>query len=411
MSTTVPASNRRVLPVMWTMCFFLGLSPGFCGSALTNILHAKGLGEWITLAFLVTPCAALVSPLVAGALADQRIRAERLLGIIALLGAALLLAAFWTLEHGWNPWWFIVFLALHAIFAGPMWGLGAMIALTHLPNGERQFPLARLGGTIGWMAAGLATSYLLNGDRTVASGYASVISRVVLGVLAFALPATPPTIRGRSWTSLLGLEAFGLLRERDHFVFFFTTALLSVPMSAFYMFVPRHLEALGDLHASATMTLGQWSEVAAMMLVGAVMARCRVKTVLVWALGLTLVRFACFTVAGGTGIRGWLIAGVSLHGIAYTFYFITAQIFLDRRVPAGLRGQAQGLLTLVSSGIGTLTGTMFVGYLHRLTVIGGAGGWQAFWAVLTAILLVCLVLFAVLYKGTTPSSREKASET
>ncbi|MGC4017378.1 MAG: MFS transporter [Luteolibacter sp.] len=406
MSATARESRYPMLPVMWVMCFFLGLSPGFWGSALTNILNAKGLGEWVTLAFMVTPCAALVSPLVAGALADQRIRAERLLGIIALSGAGLLLAAFWTLDHGWNPWWFIGFLALHAIFAGPMWGLGTMIALTHLRHGERTFPLARMGGTVGWMVAGLATSYLLNGDRTVSSGYASVISRVLLGLLAFTLPATPPTSTSRSWTSLLGLEAFGLLKERDHFVFFFTTALLSVPMSAFYMFVPRHLEALGDLHASGTMTLGQWSEVGAMVLVGAVMARCRVKTVLVWALGLTLARFLCFTVAGATSVRAWLIAGVSLHGIAYTFYFITAQIFLDRRVPPGLRGQAQGLLTLASSGVGTLTGTMFVGYLYRLTVIGGTGGWEAFWAVLSSILLLCLILFSTLYKGI-PLAKER----
>lgn len=387
--------------MMWVMCFFLGLSPGFWGAALTNILNAKGLGEWITLAFMVSPCAAMVSPLIAGALADQRIRAERLLGIIAMTSAGLLLVAFWSLDHGWNTWWFIGFLALHALFAGPMWGLGTMVALTHLKHGERQFPLVRLGGTIGWMVAGLATSYLLHGDRSSTSGYASVITRVMLGLIAFLLPATHPTSKSRSWTSLLGLEAFSLLKERDHFVFFLTTALLSVPMSAFYMFVPRHLEALGDLHASGTMTLGQWSEVGAMVFVGAVMARCRVKTVLIWALGLTLARFVCFTVAGANSVRGWLIAGVSLHGIAYTFYFITAQIFLDRRVPPGLRGQAQGLLTLMSAGVGTLTGTLFVGYLYRLAVIGGSGGWTLFWAVLSGILLLCLVIFATLYKGVT----------
>lgn len=393
------ASRSHVFPALWVMCFFLGLSPGFWASAMTNILTAKGMAQWITPAFLVGPCAALVSPLIVGAMADQRIRAERLLGIISLIGAGLLFVAFRALDQGWNPWWFIGFLALHSIFTGPMWGLGTMIALTHLRDGERQFPLVRLGGTVGWMVAGLATSYLLQADRTAVSGYAAAGTRVVMGLFAFLLPATHPTSKSRSWASAFGLEAFGLLKERDHFIFFLTTGLLSVPMAAFYMIVPRHLEALGDLRASATMTLGQWSELAAMVLISAAMVRYRVKTMLVWALALTLVRFLFFTVAGITEVKSWLIAGVALHGIAYTFYFITAQIFLDRRVPAGLRGQAQGLLTLVSAGIGSLAGTLFVGKLYQLTVLGGSGGWTFFWGVLSSILLLCLVLFSTLYKG------------
>lgn len=381
------------------MCFFLGMSPGFWSSALTNILHAKGLDAWITPAFLVAPCAALVSPLIIGAMADQRIRGERLLGWIAIVGAVLLFAAFRALDLGWNPWWFVGFFALHSIFTGPMWGLGTMIALTHLENGERQFPLVRMGGTIGWMAAGLITSHVLHADRSVACGYASVIARLVLAGVAFAMPATPSVSSSRSWKSALGVEAFSLLRDRDHFVFFFVTGLLSVPMSAFYMYVPRHLEALGDDHASATMTLGQWSEIAAMILVSALMVRCRVKVLLVWALSLTVTRFACFALGGMTGLKSWVIAGISLHGIAYTFYFITAQIFLDRRVPRGMRGQAQGLVTLVSAGIGSGVGTVFSGWFYQTTVLGGHGGWTLFWAVMTGIMAVCLVMFAMLYRG------------
>jgi MFS family permease len=111
------------------------------------------------------------------------------------------------------------------------------------------------------------------------------------------------------------------------------------------------------------------------------------------------VRFASFAIAGVTGEKGWLMPGVMLHGIGYTFYFITAQIFLDRRVPQGMRGQAQGLLTLVSNGLGSLIGILLAGYLYDLTVIHEAGGWTVFWSVMTAILMVSLVIFAVFYKG------------
>jgi nucleoside transporter len=382
------------------MFFLLGMSPGFYASALTNILTAKHLGEWVTLAFLVGPVTAIISPLIIGAVADQRMRAERLLGWISIGGGILLYAAFWTLEHDWNPWWFIGLLAAQSLLSGPLWGLCTTVALAHLDSPEKKFPLSRLGGTIGWMAAGLITSHVLHADRSGIAGYASVVPRLLLGVLAFALPATHPTGTGRSWLSLLGIDAFALLKERDHFVFFLVTGLLSIPLAAFYMFVPRHLEALGDLHASATMTFAQWPEVLAMLTIGAVMTRWRIKTVLMASLVIHVIRFVSFTLGGITGEKLWLMPGVVLHGVGYTFYFITAQIFLDRRVSQGMRGQAQGLLTLVSGGLGSSIGILLAGYLYDLTVVHEAGGWTVFWSVLTSILVLCLGIFAAFYKGT-----------
>ena len=138
---------------LWMVFFLMGMSPGFYASALTNILTAKHLEEWVTLAFLVGPVAAMISPLFIGALADQRMRAERLLGWIAIIGSILLYGAFWTLEHDWNPWWFICLLAAQSLLSGPMWGLCTTVALAHLELPEKHFPLARLGATIGWIAA------------------------------------------------------------------------------------------------------------------------------------------------------------------------------------------------------------------------------------------------------------------
>ena len=375
------------------------MTPGFWMPALTNILKAQGLGAWVALVFVVPPLCALVSPLVGGALADQRIAADRLLVWTSFLGSGALLAAFASLHAGWNPWWFVALLGAYSLFSSPSWGLLSTIALTHLSHGERMFPLVRLGATLGWMAAGLATSYVLHADTSPIAGYASAATRLLAGAFAFLLPRTPPLGRGNSWQSRLGLDAFRLMKQRDHCVFFVITALFSIPLSAFYMYAPELLKALGDKHSTATMTLAQLTEIAAMLLVGSVMMRFRVKLVLLWALGLSVVRFGMSAYAGASGLIGWHIGGIVLHGMCYTFYFITAQVFLDRRVDPGLRGQAQGLLTLVSGGLGPLAGALVCGWLRNHCVTADGRGWLEFWAILAGMIAVCFVIFALCYQG------------
>ncbi len=384
---------------LWIVFFLQGMTPGFWMPALTNILKAQGLGDWVAVVFIVPPLVAVISPLIGGALADQRVAADRLFGWTSLLGSVAMAAAFGSLHAGWNPWRFVALLGCYSLFSGPAWGLLTTIALTHLDEGERKFPLVRLGATLGWMAAGVITSYVLHADTSPIVGYASGMTRFAAGVMAFTLPHTPPLGKAVSWKSRLGLDAFKLMKHRDHCVFFIVTAVYSIPLSAFYMYAPELLKVLGDQRPTATMTLAQLTEIGAMLLVGSVMLRFRVKAVLLWSLGLSVVRFGMSAYAGASGLIGWHIGGIILHGMCYTFYFITAQVFLDRRVDPGMRGQAQGLLALVTSGLGPLLGAMTCGWLRNYWITADGRGWWEFWAILAGMIALCFAVFASCYQG------------
>lgn len=395
-----PEVSKRVFSVLWIVFFFHGMTPGFWVPAITNILTEMGLAWWVTLVFLVPPLCALVSPLVGGALADQRLSADRLLVWTSLVGACALGSAFWCLDQGWHPAWFLGLLAVNAMVSGPSWGLLATISLSHLSHGESRYPLVRVGATFGWVAGGLVTSHVLMADTSVMAGYAASVSKWVGALVAFALPHTPPLGQAaRSWGERLGFGAFRLLRQRDHAVFFGVTALFSIPLTALYMFSPEFLRVLGDPRPTGTMTIAQASEVVAMLVLGTMMTRFRVKTLLLWALGLCALRYGMSAIAGWNGRIGWHVAGIAFHGICYTFYFITAQVFLDRRVDPHMKGQAQGLLGMVSNGLGPLLGALLCGWMRHIVVRPDGTGWDSFWGWLGAVIAVCFAVFALCYQG------------
>lgn len=394
-----PPKAMRVMLVLWAVFFMQGMALGAWFPALTNILVAQGLGEWVPLAFMVPPFCALIGPVIGGALADQKVSSDRLYVVSSFICSAFVLVAFGALDLGWHPVWFLVFLGLGSLISGPTWGYLTTVSMTHLSHGERQFPLVRVGATVGWIAGGLVTSYVLKADASPAAGYAAVVIRIVAGVTALLLPLTPPLGVIKSWKSRLGFDAYALLKQRDHFVFFLVTVLFSIPISAFYMYGPEFLKALGDPRPTGTMTVAQVLEIICMLVLGSLLARHSVKAVLLWALGLSVLRFAMSSYAGVSNVMAWHVGGVALHGVSYTLYFVTAQIFLDRRVPAGLRGQAQGLLQMMAGGVGTLVGSLVCGWLRIKLVTEDGHGWTEFWGVLAAMIAVCTVVFAIFYRG------------
>ena len=391
--------ERKNFWKLWAVFFFQGMAGGFWIPVLTNILNKQGNGIWVGAAFAVLPICSLLTPLVFGALADERFSAQKLYGWISLIAAATLAVAFAFLDFHLPPLWFICGLTAYGLAAGPCWGLITNIGLTSLNDPEKRFPLIRIGATFGWVGAGFLTSYVLDADSSPVAGYAAGASHLIAGLIGFSLPHTPPLGKGKSWKSALGLGGFALFKNRDHAVLFCITGLFSIPLAAFYMYSPELFKALGDKSPAASMTIGQASEVLAMLVLGSLMLKYRLKTLLMWGLGLSVLRFGLSGYAGLSGEVGWHLAGVGLHGVCYSFYFVTAQVYLSRRVAPGLRGQAQGLLSLVTSGIGTLLGSFICAALRRHLVDENGVGWQNFWWVLSGIIAACWVAFAILYRG------------
>ncbi|WP_411826517.1 MFS transporter [Luteolibacter sp. AS25] len=393
------AQSGKIFGGLWLVFFFQGMGPGFWVPALTNILKAEGYADWTPWVFAIGPACALISPVIGGAMADERVPAQKLFAWCSFVSAAMLCLAFGALKMGLGPVWFMVGLAFYALASGPTWGLLATISLKHLSNGEKNYPLVRVGATFGWIAAGFVASYVLHADSSPVAGLASAVVRTLAGLVALGLPNTPPLGLGKSWRSAFGLGVFSLLKKRDHAVLFGVTGLFSIPLVAFYMYSAEFFKALGDKTPTASMTVAQWSEVAAMLSLSALMVRYRLKTMLMYGLGLSAVRFAMSGYAGFTDVKGWHVAGVALHGVCYTMYFVTAQVYLDRRVDPALRSQAQGLLGLMMAGLGPLIGAFFCGWLRDFCVDDAGNGWENFWWVLAGMIAVCWGAFAVMYRG------------
>ncbi|NWK57172.1 MFS transporter [Verrucomicrobiaceae bacterium N1E253] len=380
--------------------FLLFVAPGLWTPALPNILSTRGL-EWvIPYAFAAGPLASLFSPLIFGSLADYRFSAQKLMGTLSLAGAVFLGLAFASIEWGWGPWAYLGFQWLNALIAAPMMALLSTVALTHLDEPEKRFPLYRLWGTFGWIAAGLVVSFLA-WDSSPMAGMAAMGARILLGLACFMMPDTPPQgTPGQqlSWRRYFGMDAIHLFKEPSMRVFLITTVLLSIPLAAFYMYTPILLRDLGDGHPAASMTLGQVTEVVALLLLGGFLARGRVKWVLVAALAFALLRYLLFAFAGWSGSLWWVWLGIAMHGPCYTFYYVTGQMLVNRRVEPGMRNQAQALLGTLSSGMGACSGSLLCGWYYG-ACIGMPGGWSFFWLGLSMVVLACVLFFLSGYRS------------
>lgn len=379
---------------MAVVFFLLASAPGFWFPALANVLENYGLGGgWKVAVFLVPPISGMISPLVFGAQVDQRLEAQKVLGWIMLLGAGFLFMAFHALEHDWGGGWFLFFFIINALISAPAWSLLTTITLSNLADPGKTFGYFRVWGTIGWMVAGWIVS--LSGlDFSAQTGKIGSEVRILAGAACFLLPVTlPKGAKPTSWSESLGFGAMKLLKDRDLFIYFFTALLFNIPLGAYYLHTPKHLAELGVKSVSFFMTTAQVMETVAMLAMGWVIARYRVKTILVVAILAGVLRYSFYSVNEVT----WLVLGITLHGICWTFFFEAGRVFVHRRVEEGMRGQAQALLGFFSGGLGGVIGIFVVNGLYELIV--PSNGWSAYWMTLTAMNCVALMIFVFGYRG------------
>jgi MFS family permease len=380
-----------------TLFFLNAAAVGMWSVPFGNVLKAYGYERIIAYAYACCGISAFISPMIVGALADQHISATKLVRWLAALAAVFLALTFYGIGQHWRSLWVLTALLVYAVFAAPVTGLSTTIVMARLHEPARQFGPIRAWATLGWMASGWLVSWGLHADTATLSGFAAAATLLLSAACTYALPDVIPEEpkTGRNWRDIFGLEALGLLANRDHRAVFVTAALFNIPMAAFYPYTPMQLRDVGVGNAAAAMTIGQISELLTMFFMATLFARVRLKWVFLGGIAFGIVRYGLCALNS----KGWLLAGVSLHGFAFTLYFITAQIYLEQRVPARLRARAQALLALMITGFGNLIGFLGNGWWKNANTVAGVTDWPVFWLGLGGVMAAVFVFFALSYRG------------
>jgi nucleoside transporter len=273
----------------------------------------------------------------------------------------------------------------------------------------REFPAIRVLGTIGWIVAGLFIG-TLGLEATPMPMRIAAAGSIVLGFFCLVLPHTPPQGTKRATLSdVLGLDALKLLRERSFAVFVLGSFLVCIPLQFYYAFANPFLNELNVSNAAGKMTLGQMSEIGFMLVMPWFFKRLGVKYMLLVGMAAWTTRYLLFAF-GDAGPGVWMLyAGILLHGVCYDFFFVTGQIYVDRRAPADLRAAAQGLLTFVTWGVGMFIGAWASGRVVDAFRVTGGHAWDQIWLVPAAGAAAVLVLFTVLFRAAEAEGRSASA--
>jgi nucleoside transporter len=352
------ANTRVLLSIMMFLQFFIWGAWYVTGP---NYLSTIGFGAVdFGNMYSVGPIAGLISPFFVGMIADRFFAAQRVLGVMHILGGVIMFAAAQMMAGGSDPgminWAFFGYMLTYY----PTLALTNTVAMRNMGNPEKEFPGIRVLGTIGWIAAGVSLTWLA-WDTKIEMFHLTAVAAILMGIFSFMLPNTPPESSGPvSARQLFGLDALALLKNRSYLVFMVSSMLICIPLAFYYMIASRVVEMTG-LPIGQTMSYGQMSEIFFMLVMPFFFARLGVKWMLAIGMLAWVTRYALFALGAPDQVRIMILIGILLHGICYDFFFVTGQIYTDQIAPKNLRGQAQGMLVLFTLGLGMLIGAQVAG--------------------------------------------------
>lgn len=374
------------------------------GTFLGNNLKATD-GE-IALAFSTQSWGAIIAPFVIGIIADRYFNAERILGVLHILGGVLMYFMYGTTEFDD----FYILVLGYMILYMPTLALVNSVSFNQMKNPAKEFSLVRVFGTLGWVIAGLSISYVFNWDQGINIGdgllrntfLMTAIASAILGVFSFTLPKTPPraaTTGKISFKEILGLDSLTLFKDKNFLIFFVSSVLICIPLAFYYQNANPFLVEIGMNNPTGKMTLGQVSEIAFMLLLPYFFTKFGFKKTILVAMAAWVVRYLLFAFGDVNELGFMLIIGIALHGICYDFFFVSGQIYTDSKAGEKFKSSAQGLITLATYGVGMLIGFWVAGKISTAYVINdGEHIWQIIWMYPAGFALVVFILFAIFFK-------------
>ncbi|MEE2640664.1 MAG: MFS transporter [Planctomycetota bacterium] len=425
------------LAIMMFLQFFIW---GAWYVAMYNFLDQAGMTtpselgfSFDAAAYTVAPIAAIIAPLTLGLICDRLLNTEWVLAILNLVGAGLLwyapsLASAGVPESYLGQFTHPMMLCLLAymICFMPTLGLTASLSFKHLANGEKEFPVVRVLGTIGWIAGGwiMLGCRLFTGDEAEYADnsphifHAAAIASVLLGVYCLTLPKTEPPAKGEAISigRVLGVDAWSMLRDKAFFVFAVASFLVCIPLAGYYAQGAGYVSAQGiELFGSTTgaMSTGQMSEILFMLVMPFCFARLGVKNMLLIGMLAWGVRYGLWGFAFGQKgplLTAPVFAGILLHGICYDFFFVTGMIYTNKKAKPEVRGQAQSLVVMLTQGFGLGIGAQAFGVWKSWCTVDENLDWSKFWYAPAGFALGVMVLFFLFFWDRSVDDQEESSE-
>ena len=369
-----------------TMGTFLSQSFNASGSQLAQAYETQSIG-------------AIIAPFIIGLIADRYFSAQKILGLLHILGAVILYLA----GISDNFLSFYPYILIYMILYMPTLALVNSVAFRQMKDPSKEFPPIRVFGTVGWIFAGLIIGYLgWESHKLLAyTFYLTASASAILGIFSFTLPDTPPTAEKGTYSisKILGLDALSLLKDSKYLIFFISSILICIPLAFYYQHANQFLNELGMPRAAAVMTLGQISEALFILLLPIFLRRYGIKITLIVGMLAWVIRYLLFAY-GDVGENMWmLIFGVILHGICYDFFFVSGQIYTDHKAGDQFKSSAQGLITLATYGLGMLVGFRLAGYITDQYVNSTGHDWTQIWIIPSGFALFVLVFFMLTFKN------------
>jgi nucleoside transporter len=399
------STTRIQLSLMMFLEFFIwGAWFVSLGTFLSSNLEASGTE--IGRVFSTQSWGAIIAPFIIGLIADRYVNAEKILGVLHLIGAALMYQMYSSNEISS----FYPYVLIYMILYMPTLALVNSVSFNQMKDPEKEFSGIRAFGTIGWIVAGLAISFIFHWDSegNVSKGLLkntflmAGIASLLLGLMSFTLPKTPPKRTPGEKVSvreILGLDALKLLKDKNFAVFFIASILICIPLAFYYQNTHPFLTAMGVKDPTGKMTIGQISEVLFLLLLPLFFARFGFKKTILVGMLAWAVRYALFAFGNGGELGFMLIIGVALHGICYDFFFVSGQIYTNARAGERYKSAAQGLITLATYGIGMLIGFEIAGRITDAYKLEGGGiDYKMVWLIPSGIALAVLLFFAMTFR-------------
>ncbi len=398
-------TTKAQLSVMMFLEFFIwGGWFVTMGTFLGKNLSATG-GQ-IGQAYSTQSWGAIIAPFIIGLIADRYFNAERILGVLHIIGAGLLYMLFKSEDFGS----FYPYVLGYMILYMPTLALVNSVSFNQMTDPTKEFAHIRLWGTVGWIIAGLVISYIFSWDNEVGVADGSLrntfamvaVASLVLGLFSFTLPKTPPTANNskKGISDILGLDALKLLKDRNFLIFVISSVLICIPLAFYYSQANPFLVELGMENPTGKMTIGQVSEVLFMLLLPYFFKKFGVKWTLAVGMLAWVIRYVLFAFGDAGEMSFILILGIALHGICYDFFFVTGQIYTDSKAGEQVKSAAQGLITLATYGLGMLVGFWIAGVItDQYLVSEGIHDWKAIWLWPACFAAAVMLIFFVFFKN------------